>query len=170
LFCYEPPALPGLLDLLDAQAEPVRLLVTPGRAERAVKAAIAVNEPKRLAITFLPALPQTAFDELLWACDLNFVRGEDSLVRALWAGAPFVWQVYPQDDGAHLAKLDALLATLELPDSIRRFHRAWNRVSAGPLPELDLRAWARATTEATNRLWQQEDLITQLLGFVQKKR
>ena len=40
---------------------------------------------------------------------LNAVRGEDSLVRALWAGQPFVWHIYPQDDGAHHAKLDAFL-------------------------------------------------------------
>ena len=29
--------------------------------------------------------------------------------RAIWAGAPFVWQLYVQDDGAHVAKLDAFL-------------------------------------------------------------
>ena len=49
----------------------------------------------------LPWLPQADFDRLLWAADLNFVRGEDSWVRAQWAGRPFVWQAYPQDDGAH---------------------------------------------------------------------
>jgi uncharacterized repeat protein (TIGR03837 family) len=170
LFCYEPPALPALLDQLEAQARPARLLVTPGRAERAVRALTAARKLERLAITYLPAVAQTEFDELLRACELNFVRGEDSLVRALWAGVPFVWQIYPQQDGAHLAKLDALLDTLELPGSMRRFHHAWNTGSVQPLPELDLRAWGKATTRAASGLWQQPDLVTQLLGFVQKKR
>ena len=54
-------------------------------------------------------LPQAQFDRLLWCADLNVVRGEDSLVRALWAGAPFIWQLYPQHDGAHRRKLQAFL-------------------------------------------------------------
>ena len=67
----------------------------------------------------LPWLTQADFDHLLWACDLNFVRGEDSLVRAAWAGAPFVWQVYPQHDGAHAAKVEALLAGMAAPPDVR---------------------------------------------------
>jgi hypothetical protein len=58
----------------------------------------------------LPFLPQVRYDELLWACDLNFVRGEDSFVRAQWAAKPFVWQIYPQAEDAHRVKLDAFLA------------------------------------------------------------
>jgi len=38
------------------------------------------------------------------ACDVNFVRGEDSFVRAQFAARPLVWQAYPQDEGAHLNK------------------------------------------------------------------
>ena len=34
----------------------------------------------------LPWLTQPDYDRLLWSADLNFVRGEDSLVRAIWAG------------------------------------------------------------------------------------
>ena len=75
-------------------------------------------------ISYLPALTQIDYDHLLWACDLNFVRGEDSLVRALWAGRPFIWHIYPQDDGAHAAKLEAFLDWLQAPDSLRQFHRA----------------------------------------------
>ena len=57
----------------------------------------------------LSFLPQPSYDRLLWACDVNFVRGEDSFVRAQWAGQPFVWQIYPQVENAHLVKLDAFL-------------------------------------------------------------
>ncbi len=62
-------------------------------------------------------LTQDEFDLALQACDLNFVRGEDSFVRAHWAAAglwqvPFVWQPYRQDGQAHADKLRAWLAQL----------------------------------------------------------
>ena len=53
---------------------------------------------------------QPDFDRLLWCADLNFVRGEDSFVRAAWAARPLVWQIYPQHDQVHLDKLEAWLA------------------------------------------------------------
>ncbi|MDO8458682.1 MAG: elongation factor P maturation arginine rhamnosyltransferase EarP, partial [Burkholderiaceae bacterium] len=92
LFCYEPAALSQLLDQLanPAQAQQhTYLLVTHGRAAQAVKAIVehknkyepAWNMPELLSILFIPALTQLDYDHLLWACDLNFVRGEDSLVR-----------------------------------------------------------------------------------------
>ena len=132
LFCYEPPALDALLAQLErAGAEPTRLLVTAGpRQPRALPPGPA-GAAARSRITWLPHVPQTEFDHLLWACDLNFVRGEDSLVRALWAGAPFVWQIYPQDDDAHHVKLDAFLDWLEAPPSLRSFHHLWNGMASG---------------------------------------
>jgi len=182
LFCYEPPALGPLLAHLAADSGPTRLLVTHGRAADAVTS-IFKNENdtipssmghSSLSISYLPALTQVDYDPLLWACDLNFVRGEDSLVRALWAGRPFVWQVYPQDDGAHHAKLDAFLDWLDAPASLRQFHHVWNGL-ADPggarwpgAPELD--AWAACAQAARSRLLAQDDLATQLLGFVGKKR
>jgi hypothetical protein len=63
-----------------------------------------------LRMHVLPFVEQARYDELLWACDVNFVRGEDSCVRAQWAGKPFVWHIYPQHDGVHMAKLRALSA------------------------------------------------------------
>jgi hypothetical protein len=59
---------------------------------------------------------------MLWACDLNLVRGEDSLVRGLWAGKALVWHIYPQHDDAHHAKLQAFLDWLQGPASLRQFH------------------------------------------------
>lgn len=49
------------------------------------------------------------YDELLWLCDENLVRGEDSLSRAVLTGKPFLWQAYPQEDDAHHIKVEALL-------------------------------------------------------------
>jgi hypothetical protein len=71
----------------------------------------------------------------LWACDLNFVRGEDSFVRAQWAERPFVWHIYPQQDDAHLEKLmpsERYLAgwTHRSPCAADFWH-AWNREGRG---------------------------------------
>ncbi len=178
LFCYEPPALAQLLDHLATQAQPTRLLVTAGRSSAAVQAALekktrlqpSWNQRGLLSISYLPILSQIDFDHLLWACDLNFVRGEDSLVRALWADKPLVWQIYPQHDDAHHGKLEAFLALIGAPASLRRFHRTWNAIDAGPLQALDLAGWSDAAHAAHGRLMGQHDLVTRLLEFVQSVR
>jgi uncharacterized repeat protein (TIGR03837 family) len=69
----------------------------------------AVWQRGNLRVHVLPFVEQERYDELLWACDVNFVRGEDSCVRAQWAGKPFIWQIYPQHDGVHLEKLQAFM-------------------------------------------------------------
>lgn len=168
LFCYEPPALAALLAQLARHAS-AHLLVTPGRAAAAVRALPAPALP----LTWLPAVSQPAFDEMLWAADLNLVRGEDSLVRALWAGRPCIWQIYPQDDGAHADKLEAFLGWLQAPPSWRQAHAVWNGLAAGPLPELGpalLAEWRDCAAQARGRLLAQPDLATQLIGFAREKR
>jgi uncharacterized repeat protein (TIGR03837 family) len=161
LFCYEPPALDALLQQLSSGPERTRLLVTAGRAAAAVRARIA-QVRDALDVTFLPLLTQRGFDRLLWSCDFNFVRGEDSLVRALWAGRPFAWQLYPQQDDAHHAKLEAFLDWLDAPASWRAFFRGWNGTSH-VLPPLDFEPWAACVSDARDGLLAQEDLVTQLM-------
>lgn len=173
LFCYEPPALGALLAQLANTATPTHLLVTAGRAEAAVRAAVAqasTSAARLPRISYLPLMPQTAFDELLLACDFNFVRGEDSLVRAIWAGKPFAWQLYPQHDGAHHDKLEAFLGQLQPPPDWARFQRVWNGSHPGPLPALDPPSWQVAATAFRARLLAQPDLSGALLGFITKKR
>jgi uncharacterized repeat protein (TIGR03837 family) len=180
LFCYEPPALAGLLAQLaqhGLDGRPVRLLVAAGRAELAVKAIYNDEKrpqplkdgPEQLLISYLPLLRQTDFDHLLWACDLNFVRGEDSVVRALWAGKAFVWQIYPQADQAHLGKLQAFLDMLQAPLSLRHFHAVWNG-QGGDLPVPEIEPWSGCSRAARQRLAGQDDLITQLMRFVAHNR
>lgn len=166
LFCYEPAALPQLIAQL--AGAPTRLLVTAGRAAAAVRAVLG-DAPGRgqLAVHYLPLVPQTEFDHLLWSCDVNFVRGEDSPVRALWAGRPFVWQLYPQHDGAHHAKLEAFLQWLQAPADWAEFHRGWNGVTPA-LPAFAPGSWAAPAHRARDRLLAQEDLVTQLALFVRQ--
>jgi uncharacterized repeat protein (TIGR03837 family) len=140
LFAYENPAVGALLEQWRDQAEPVALLVPEGRISGAVARFFGLPgfgagtraERGSLRAYALAFTEQPAYDVLLWASHVNFVRGEDSFVRAQWAQRPFVWQIYPQADDAHLQKLDAALAhwTATLPAAARgataRFWHAWN--------------------------------------------
>lgn len=164
LFCYEPPGLPRLLDQLASGPVRTLLLVTPGRATAAVRAAGATSRGS-LQLHFLPWLSQRDYDHLLWSCDLNFVRGEDSVVRGLLAGVPSVWQIYPQADGAHLPKLEAFLRWLDPSPDLRAFFLAWNGVTEGPLPALDPGGWGAVATAARQRLEALPELATELLRF-----
>ena len=171
LFCYEPTALSTVLQQAGQDAVPSDWLVTPGRARQAVQNAGPIGPACQLHD--LPLLPQREFDHLLWAADLNFVRGEDSLARALWAGKPFVWHIYPQHDDAHHAKLEAFLDWLQAPDSLRDFHRAWNGMGSVPAlwPDVGtLEDWHGCAQAARERLLAQADLCSRLIGFVLEKR
>jgi uncharacterized repeat protein (TIGR03837 family) len=166
LFCYEPAALPQLLAQL--VGTPHHLLVTPGRPLAAVQQALA-NLPVHPSWSALPYTTQDGFDEMLWACDLNFVRGEDSLVRALWAGQPFIWHIYPQDDNAHHAKLEAFLDWMQAPESLRKAHRIWNVLEEGEWPALNaetLQIWSQSTQTKRQQIYGQTDLVTQLIKFM----
>ena len=177
LFCYANPALAALLQQL--AGEPTLLLVTPGPAAQQVREQLgAARERGALRTLDLPYLTQVNFDRLLWSCDLNLVRGEDSAVRALWAGAPFVWQFYPQDDGAHHAKreafLDAYLAGVSgsWAGACRALWRAWNGAVAWPdWPTAEqTAAWRAHALAWRDRLATQSDLCTQLIGFAREKQ
>ncbi|WP_274571427.1 elongation factor P maturation arginine rhamnosyltransferase EarP [Neisseria leonii] len=74
----------------------------------------------------LPFVPQSEFDNLLHHADMAVVRGEDSFVRAQLAGKPFLWHIYPQDEAAHLPKLDAFwqLAAPYYDATVFRAHQA----------------------------------------------
>jgi uncharacterized repeat protein (TIGR03837 family) len=166
LFCYEPAALPQLLTQL--AGTPHHMLVTPGRPLAAVQQALAgmVVQPNWSA---RPYTTQNGFDEMLWACDLNLVRGEDSLVRALWAGQAFIWHIYPQDDNAHHAKLAAFLDWIQAPESLRQAHRVWNGIQGSEWPALNsgtLADWTACAQTARQRLLQQTDLVSQLRSLV----
>jgi uncharacterized repeat protein (TIGR03837 family) len=136
LFGYENPALPGLLDAWSLSSRPVRCLVPESRllpeVQRCFAQPGALMQRGNLTVQVIPFLSQQDYDALLWLCDLNFVRGEDSFVRAQWAGKPFVWHIYPQADAAHLLKLNAFLdryqATLSptVATAARSFWSAWN--------------------------------------------
>lgn len=189
LFCYANPALPALLDAWAEGDEPIACIVPEGvaRSELDRWTGGAVPHPGaplsrgRLTLAVAPFVDQDAFDRRMWVADLNFVRGEDSFVRAQWAGQPYVWHIYPQEDDVHLTKMDAFLNRLEgsLPEDTRidqrTFWYAWNAgdpvttAAAWPayraaMPAVGVlaRAWARA-------LARQEDLAGALVKFCENR-
>jgi uncharacterized repeat protein (TIGR03837 family) len=171
LFCYEPVALTEALQLASLNAPDHEWQVAHGRGAMAFDKALAqISTDAQPSFKKLAPVSQTEFDVLLAHSDLNFVRGEDSLVRALWAGKAFIWHIYPQDDGAHGPKLQAFLDWLEAPPSLRLFHLRWNDLSQTALPEIDLPLWQACTEAARTRLMTQIDLVSQLLQFVAEKR
>jgi len=133
-----------------------------------------------------PFLPQDRYDLLLWACDVNFVRGEDSFVRAQWAARPFIWHIYPTEDNAHYVKLAAFLTRYTYgldraqAAAVTSLFEAWNRWPETPSGEGSATgfpaAWAefaarRQALEAHARTWaaslaQRPDLAAEIVDFV----
>lgn len=97
-----------------------------------------------LEVRLVPFLTQQRYDELLWASDWNFVRGEDSFVRAQWAAQPLVWNIYPQEERAHWPKLDAFLdrycAGMD-PGLTRTLRTAWHVWNGGLNESFSVADW-----------------------------
>lgn len=140
LFAYENTQLGSWLDALAADTQPTHLLVPQGRILADVghwlgEPGLAVGDVRlrgSLTVQILPFVSQDDYDRLLWACDFNAVRGEDSFVRAQWAGRPMLWHIYVQDENAHWEKLEAFLAHYrqglsdDAADALVALWRAWN--------------------------------------------
>jgi uncharacterized repeat protein (TIGR03837 family) len=141
VFCYANPALPALCEVFARGPERLRLRLADGVAAGDFAAWLGHPLPPApsrtvrgaLTIDAMPFVPQPVYDERLWRCDLNFVRGEDSFVRAQWAQRPLVWHIYPQQQDAHRVKLDAFLdrylegVPADAAGAMRDFHHAFDR-------------------------------------------
>jgi uncharacterized repeat protein (TIGR03837 family) len=171
VFCYPGAPLAALVDRL--RDAPALLLTAPGAASDLVAN---LPLPAGLRSLPLPWLTQPDYDRLLWACDLNLVRGEDSFVRAQWAGRPFLWHIYPQDDGVHETKLDAFLtrhlaaAPAAIAAPVRQAMRGWNSFGGLPARLPDLALWQTHVHNWRENLLSQPDLTAQLLAVVTEKR
>ncbi len=168
LFAYADAPFDALFDRLDDR--PTLLLLAAGASQAPALQALKGRPQRHLRAHALPWLTQRDYDRLLFACDLNFARGEDSIVRAMWAGSPFVWHIYRQGDGVHERKLAALLGRMGAPGSVHALWRAWNRLGHWPGTLPDMAAWRQTSHQWRERLLAQGDLTTQLLQFVAAKR
>jgi len=119
VFSYETPALTALIAQWQISAKPIHALIPKGRSLTSIAPFLPVDvnnlipgqqfKMGNLTLHILPMTDQTGFDRLLWSCDFNIVRGEDSFLRAQWAAKPFIWHIYPQEDDYHLVKLEAFM-------------------------------------------------------------
>ncbi|MGH8806427.1 MAG: elongation factor P maturation arginine rhamnosyltransferase EarP [Noviherbaspirillum sp.] len=134
LFCYPHAPVSALFDTWKSGDTAITCLVPEGVALEAIQAFLggeakpgAVRTCGALTVRVLPFVAQPDYDKLLWACDLNLVRGEDSFVRAQWAGKPFIWHIYPQDENLHHVKLRAFLQRYAADiESLIAFSLGWN--------------------------------------------
>ncbi|MBC2770514.1 elongation factor P maturation arginine rhamnosyltransferase EarP [Pusillimonas minor] len=168
LFGYPGAPATALTDALEATQTPWVVLVPQGMHPDIINVAT-----PHVRVVEIPFVDQAGFDRLLWRSDLNFVRGEDSLVRALWAGKPLVWQIYEQEDDTHLIKLQAWLAHSGYPDAVGQLMLAWNKKEdSAARQHLDTLLqgpawddWVAAAARWTDSLAQQPDLATNLTAF-----
>lgn len=187
LFCYGNEDVAGLLSAWAEGDEPILCLAPEGRSAQAAAAFFggenaapgAVFSRGNLTLRVLPFVEQGEFDKLLWACDCNFVRGEDSFVRAQWAAKPFVWRIYPQEDEVHWVKLQAFLERYcaglgsDEAAAVRALWEGWNRAAGAG------RAWAGfrrrwAALQAHGQSWAEGqqargDLAAKLVNFLKNK-
>jgi uncharacterized repeat protein (TIGR03837 family) len=182
LFCYDTAPVGALLSALSLSETEVTCHVPHGKPLVAVSNYLGGCGPWQLGNALIQPVPFMAmddYDQLLWRCDINFVRGEDSFIRAQWAGKPFVWQIYPQDDDAHLVKLEAFLnrycQCMESADklAIRRLFLAWNTgksVESAWLNFMERRnSLANYTADWARHLASMPDMATALVNFCARK-
>jgi uncharacterized repeat protein (TIGR03837 family) len=183
LFAYEHPGLGSWLDCLAAECRVTHLLVPEGRILGDVQrwlgvdslVAGEVHRRNALTIQVLAFVHQHDYDRLLWCCDFNVVRGEDSFVRAQWAGRPLIWHIYEQDDDAHWVKLDAFLDLYKpgLSDAAAQaLSDVWRHWNAGQDMTNSwkslMKHWDEVTAHAERWCLQQalqHDLTTALVQF-----
>jgi uncharacterized repeat protein (TIGR03837 family) len=184
LFCYPQAPVADLFSVWEQGAAKVTCLVPEGVAPEQVSAFIggeahagAFATRGGLTVRVMPFMPQTDYDRLLWACDLNFVRGEDSWVRAQWAARPFVWHIYPQDENLHHVKLRAFLQKYAAnTQSLVDFSLRWNGAREGHMDALwtslqaDLPTMTRRAQEWEAQMLANGDLVSNLLDFARSLR
>lgn len=185
LFAYENPAIASLLQGWIDSSQPIHCLVPQGKIMASINQQpgfdLQINSPVtkgNLRLEAIPFLTQADYDHLLWACDINFVRGEDSFVRAQWAGKPFIWHIYPQEEKAHMAKLEAFLNRFldsDNPFLTTRIRSVWVNWNENESVENDwhqlqalLPEWQQLTKQWCMQIATYTDLASQLMALVTK--
>ena len=186
LFCYPHAPISHLLAAMANSGKKIICYVPatsilPNIAEFFGKHTVAAGDhlvSNNLSLHVLPFLSQADYDKLLASCDINFVRGEDSWIRAIWAGKPFIWQPYLQTEDTHLTKLNAFLdlfyadCEVAAKQAASALHNAW------PSEQLAVQTWQHYlsnintlktfTTRETMTLAAQTDLATNLVIYIEK--
>lgn len=173
LFAYADAAEPlaPFLQHLIHKNTPTTLLITDCIAVPALQQWFKNHYPYptgALKYHYLPRLSQKDYSRLLHCCDFNIVRGEDSATQALWSKAPFIWQLYPQEDQYHLEKLSAFLTLFQMPKFISDWFYQLNGPSVANLSTPNWQEWSPYFNKMRNQLLEQNDLSSQLIDFIKK--
>jgi len=188
LFCYDQAPVEHLIKHLSESIVPIGLIVPIGKIAQRITQLLGYShceagmqmQLQQLTISIIPFLEQTDYDRLLCCCDINFVRGEDSFVRAQYAAKPFVWNIYPQVGQAHWEKLDAFLNIYTLtmsPDmanAIQEFWCSWNGRCVLNKEVLFQFLSLTGSLKKYNKAWyeqllKQQDLVSNLVQFVENQ-
>lgn len=188
LFCYDNAPIESLIELLSELGIPILLIVPQGKVAQRIVALFGYSryeakmhmQFQQLTVLVTPFLEQTDYDRLLWSCDINFVRGEDSFVRAQYAIKPFVWNIYQQAEQVHWQKLDAFLdlytVSMPLPmkDTVQELWHGWNGQGSMNRNVLLKFISLAEPLEQHNRAWferlaKQNDLASNLVQFVENR-
>jgi len=159
VFCYPGVPLLKWLEDLATLDENFDIVLTHGQREQLQFSSTHPTQPLSLPdsiqLISIPFVSQDEYDWVLSQCDFNIVRGEDSFVRAQLAGKPFIWHIYPQDDGAHKTKLAAFL-DLYLEDASQELKHAVIAAMTWAMPS----EWYQSIDEwgAHSKAWR-EDLL-----------
>lgn len=118
IFSYETPQLFPLLSAILIHHPDTLFLLPEGRSTKYLLETRA-SDTKKLQAMYpnalwhvFPMQQQKAYSYIIKACDLNVVRGEDSITQAVINGRPFLWHIYQQKDNIHLDKLRAFTELL----------------------------------------------------------
>lgn len=125
IFSYE-KNFSKLFETLNSQKEETILLLMGERTHSSIREILEKSKEKsgleekggvirygKVYMEYYPFIPQEQYDELMLLTDFNFVRGEDSFVRAVLSGVPFLWHIYFQEEGVHMEKLRGFLMALD---------------------------------------------------------
>ncbi|WP_299496571.1 elongation factor P maturation arginine rhamnosyltransferase EarP [uncultured Shewanella sp.] len=190
VFSYPSPALTALSHYWQQSTEPTHLFVPYGKSLESLQWILNADEAEfiighsyqanNLHVHVLPMTTQEEFDKLLWYCDINIVRGEDSFLRAQWAKKPFIWHIYPQEENAHIDKLSAFMThyCASLPHNAAQSWQSLCLTFNQGNTQASVDAWVsfiqhHQVLEKHAKKWPKQalnesDLATRLVNFVKK--
>lgn len=185
LFSYEQPNIGRWLESINIGSLVTTLGVTHCPAKIQIENWLGTQtDHGNLHVEALEFVAQNEFDALIRQFDVLFVRGEDSFVRAQWAGKPLIWHIYPQEEDTHLIKLkafyDRYLDQGVLSSTQRsifwEFVLAWNTMHTHKTGDTLAELWPQLVASLpalleNARVWRKHlltepDLVTQLRDFV----
>lgn len=174
LFCYNHSPISNIIKTLNSSEHEVILLFANTIS---VDLASLIYNKERIKIFKIPFVSQDEFDRILWCSDINFVRGEDSFVRAIWAKKPLIWNIYPQDreKNVDIKKIESWLYLYSPPQCVCNFTISWNKYSnynkifhknfIDLLSESNILDWQKSIKKFTTKQAKKKDLIDNLVNF-----